>query len=283
MATVRLLRSCKPLQQVPPPGSTSSSITAMKCIGRSAGLGGEKIVSGDGDNKRKSATPCLKASAAITQSFIIAEPRADEGIIDLASLLAAVGTAFFKVFRPVVKRKPWKLQVQTLIEKAIIDCRFFILFAVAGSLLSSILCFVEGCFIIVESYFQYFSTLSHSSDSDQAHLLHLLIEAIDMFLVGTAMVIFGVGLYTIFVKDKGPSLPGSNFLKSLPTWVQVESVSQAKSKIGHAVLMILQVGLLEKFKNTPLVTSLDLACFAGAILVSSASTFLLSKLYVGVA
>ncbi|CAN0872843.1 hypothetical protein LINGRAHAP2_LOCUS10215 [Linum grandiflorum] len=43
--------------------------------------------------------------------------------------------------------------------------------------------------------------------------------------------------------------------------------------------MILQVGLVDKFKNVPLTTSFDLACFAAAILVSSASTFILSKLY----
>lgn len=61
----------------------------------------------------------------------------------------------------------------------------------------------------------------------------------------------------------------------------MESVTQAKYRIGYAAIMILQVGLLEKFKKVPLVTSLDLACFAGAVLVSSASIFDLSKLSVG--
>lgn len=64
----------------------------------------------------------------------------------------------------------------------------------------------------------------------------------------------------------------------LPAWMEMQSISQAKSKIGHAVLMILQVGVLEKFKNVPLVTGLDLACFAGAVIVSSACIFLLSRL-----
>lgn len=68
--------------------------------------------------------------------------------------------------------------------------------------------------------------------------------------------------------------------QSPPTWVQMQSVSQAKSKLGHAVTMILQVGVLEKFKSIPLVTPLDLACFAGAVLMSSACIFLLSKLSV---
>lgn len=60
----------------------------------------------------------------------------------------------------------------------------------------------------------------------------------------------------------------------------MESVSQAKSRIGHSVMMVLQVGVLEKFNSIPIVTSLDLVCFAGAVLLSSACIFLLSKLSV---
>jgi len=66
--------------------------------------------------------------------------------------------------------------------------------------------------------------------------------------------------------------------QSPPRWVGVQSIEQAKSKIGHAVMMILQVGLIEKFSDIPMVTGLDLACFAAALLTSSATIFVLSKL-----
>lgn len=58
----------------------------------------------------------------------------------------------------------------------------------------------------------------------------------------------------------------------------MKSIAQAKTKIGHALMMILQVGVMEKFKSIPLITGLDLACFAGALFISSASIFLLSRL-----
>lgn len=64
----------------------------------------------------------------------------------------------------------------------------------------------------------------------------------------------------------------------VPRWVEMKSVSDAKSKLGHAVMMILQVGVLEKFESVPLVTGPDLVCFAATLLISSASIFLLSKL-----
>ncbi|CAI0425419.1 unnamed protein product [Linum tenue] len=214
--------------------------------------------------------------------------------IDLASLVNKLKMVGLSNPPPAatadVNRKQGKFHIQMAIERAIFDCRFFTLLAVAGSLLGSVLCFMEVCFLVAESYSHYFHTLS--TNLDQGHMMKLLIEAIDMFLVGTAMLVFGVGLHAMFVgskdsqHDKQTWLPHSNLfgifhLKYLPAWVETRSVSQAKSKIGHAVMMILQVGLLEKFKNVPLVTSFDLACFAAAVLVSSASTFLLSKLYTG--
>lgn len=229
----------------------------------------------------------VKASVAASGNITTTEPvRTKNPIIDMVFLVANVVHTVPKILRQRVKQKTWKLRLQMFIEKGIIDCRFFSLFAVAGSLLGSVLCFLEGSFIIIESYLQYFQAMSQRSD--QGHVIELLIEATDMYLVGTALLVFGMGIHLMFVvsksiKAKGPSLPTSNFfglfyLKALPAWVEMYSVSQAKSKIGHAITMILQVGVLEKFRNIPLVTGLDLACFAGAILVSSASIFLLSRL-----
>uniref|UniRef100_A0A7C8YUN9 Uncharacterized protein n=1 Tax=Opuntia streptacantha TaxID=393608 RepID=A0A7C8YUN9_OPUST len=183
-------------------------------------------------------------------------------------------------------KKLAKAQIQMLFERGLLDCRFFTLLAVAGSLLGSILCFVEGSIMIFKSYGKYFHALSQRSDMGCVALL--LIEAIDMFIIGTAMLIFGMGLYTMFVGSESTErslqqVPQSNFfglfsLKTMPKWVELQSLSQAKSRIGHAVMMILQVGILEKFKDMPLATSLDLACLAGAVVVSSACIFVLAKL-----
>ncbi|PON36241.1 hypothetical protein PanWU01x14_330010 [Parasponia andersonii] len=238
--------------------------------------------------------PSMAVAAAATSGssiLITSEPYQRINNIDGSAILDLVSSVSNNVNNALLllsKRTTSKRNIQMFIERAIIDCRFFTLFAVGGSLLASVLCFVEGCFIVVESYIQYFHNLSHKAD--QGHVMHLLIEAIDMFLVGTAMLIFGFGLYTMFVgsksvKEKGPWLAGSNlfglfYMKGLPTWVGMRSVSQAKSKLGHALMMLLQVGVLEKFKSVPLVTGADLACFAGTVLISSACIFLLSKLSV---
>ncbi|MBA0747180.1 hypothetical protein Gogos_004110 [Gossypium gossypioides] len=242
-----------------------------------------------GNNERK--PPAVsKSSAGTTMVETAADIKRVDWGRELTSFMVKAMTGMREmVIKPVLKLRPWRFHVQMVIENGILNCRFFTMFAVVGSLLGSILCFMEGSFLIVESYLQYCHSLL-SKKLDQGHIIHLLIEAIDMFLVGTAMLIFGMGLYIMFVGSKtskgGAPLPRSNLfglfhLKTLPAWVEMKSISQAKSKIGHAIMMILQVGVLEKFKGIPIVTSLDLACFAASVFVSSACIFLLSKLSVG--
>ncbi|KAF8410609.1 hypothetical protein HHK36_003141 [Tetracentron sinense] len=283
MATTRLLRTSRPLGLTLPSfchNSTSSS-TLIRCLNK-AGATGDKRVSGNGERKSTVGVKALVAS-----DVLITSERHTKSDFHLASLVANFTDALLKILRPALKRKSRGLQAQMLIQKVILDCRFFTLLAVAGSLLGSILCFVEGCFNVLQSYFEYFQMISQRSG--QEHVVQLLIEAIDMFLVGTAMLMFGMGLYVMFVGTKnmkgenGKWLSESNlfglfYLKTFPTWVEMQSISQAKSKIGHAVLMILQVGVLEKFKSIPLVNGLDLACFAGSVLISSACIFVLSRL-----
>ncbi|KAG7941616.1 hypothetical protein I3843_16G054200 [Carya illinoinensis] len=299
MATARLMfRTARPPLTFGLPSSSSSSASAslsgttVRCVSKAGFIEADnrKSVSGDGERKPVAA---VKASAAPSEPILSSELRVGRGILlsDLASLVANVIKAAMSTLRSmaVKQRRRLRLYVQLFIERAIIDCRFFTLFAVVGSLFGSVLCFLEGCFTILKSYLRYFH--SFSDKSNQEHVMQLLIQAIDMFLVGTAMLMFGMGLYVIFVgkktmTGKGPRLSGSNlfglfYMKTLPAWVEMQSVSQAKSKIGHAVMMILQAGVLEKLKNIPLVSGVDLACFAGAVLISSASIFLLSRLSAG--
>ncbi|XP_074357790.1 uncharacterized protein LOC141697363 [Apium graveolens] len=261
------------------------------CVLSKTGFRGEKIA-GDGEKKQPMA---LKASVALADTTSTSKTLTSEDV-KLAFILANVSSLVFRGLKAITyKPRPWRSHIQTLIETVVIDSRFFTMLAVAGTLLGSVLCFLEGCFIVIESYLLYIQALSHGSGSDHGHhMVQLLIEATDMYLVGTAMLIFGTGLHVMFVgtqnfKGKGTSvLPKSNFfglfyLEKLPTWTGMNTIAQAKTKIGHALMMILQVGVMEKFKSIPLSTGLDLACFAGALFISSASIFLLSRLTSSVA
>ncbi|EPS64310.1 hypothetical protein M569_10479, partial [Genlisea aurea] len=141
--------------------------------------------------------------------------------------------------------------------QVILDCRFFALLGIVGSLISSFLCFIEGCLLIMQSYAQ-------TSD----HFLLPIIEATDMFLLGTAMLTFGKALHFMFMDQRAAS--------SHHKFQLLSPAMQAKLKIGHAVIMILQVQVLEKLKSVAVTNSLDLAFIAGAVFLSSVSLFILS-------
>ncbi|XP_023002007.1 uncharacterized protein LOC111496020 [Cucurbita maxima] len=287
MAATRLLRSVRPSATVVSSSSSSPSTAAnVRCLvktGLNSKNGERLITSGDGERRQIVNLKAAAAAAAAAPETVETKTRE----LDLGSLLANL---LVQLKNTAVKKKIRRRQIQKFIEKIIINCRFFTLFAVAGSLLGSILCFLEGSFIVAESYLQYFNSVSRRSD--ESHAVELLIESLDMFLVGTALVVFGVGLFAMFVGSEkmteknrrwvsGSNLFGLFYMKNIPTWVEMESVSEAKSKIGHAVMMILQVGVLEKLKSIPLSSAADLACFAAAILIFSASIFFLSRLNIG--
>ncbi|CAL4927229.1 unnamed protein product [Urochloa decumbens] len=185
-----------------------------------------------------------------------------------------------------LERQGWSKTIETTIHQAIISCQSFTLIGVAGSLVGSVPLFAKGCAFVMKSFFMH--TMSHAVDKGE--IVKLLIEALDMFLMGTALIKFGMGIYIMFYGSQNIQTPaghvntphlGAFNLKKLKDGARIRSITQAKTRIGHAIVLLLQVGVLEKFKCVPLVTGLDMACFAGAVLASSAGVFLLSKLSMG--
>ncbi|MFS8030257.1 hypothetical protein Hanom_Chr17g01531881 [Helianthus anomalus] len=167
------------------------------------------------------------------------------------------------------------------IEKVIYNCRFLALLAVMGSLIGSFLCFIKGCAYVVASFQEYF--VYHGRGIFQ------LVEAIDVYLLGTVMLVFGMGLYELFISNLDPSSEGSSarrsnlfglfVLKERPKWLEIKSVNELKTKLGHVIVMLLLIGLFEKSKKAAILNTTDLLCFSGSVLLSSCCLYLLSKLH----
>lgn len=178
-----------------------------------------------------------------------------------------------------------KLQiVEETIEKVIYSCRFFAILAVWGSLIGSFICFIKGCTYVTASFQEYFASRS-------AKVILLLVEAIDIYLLGTVMLVFGMGLYELFIsnldKSKSTSVERSPFqsnlfgmftLKERPRWLEIKTVSGMKTKVGHVIVMLLLIGLFEKSKKAVIHTPLDLLCFSASVLICSGCLYLLARL-----
>ncbi|KAJ3672567.1 hypothetical protein LUZ60_007288 [Juncus effusus] len=165
------------------------------------------------------------------------------------------------------------------LEKVIYSCRFMAFLGIIGSLMGSIICFLKGCVYVANSFEEQFL---HGGGK----VISMLVESIDIYLIGTVMLVFGMGLYELFISNMdiaqsssyGSDLLGLFRLPARPKWLEIKSVNELKTKLGHVIVMVLLIGLFEKSKKTVIQSSTDLFCFAASILLSSISLFLLSKL-----
>ncbi|XP_057865877.1 uncharacterized protein LOC131073425 [Cryptomeria japonica] len=178
------------------------------------------------------------------------------------------------------------------LETIIFNCRFLTLMAVVGSLSGSVLCFLKGGAYVFESFREWFCFCLRNRGTGKVILL--LVEALDVYLMGTVMLIFGMGLYGLFINNLeviaencngqaseticGSSLFGLFKLQERPTWLKTNSLEELKAKLGHVIVMILLVGMFDKSKKIPINSALDLVCFSASILFSSGCLYLLSKL-----
>ncbi|KAL5199984.1 hypothetical protein ABZP36_021187 [Zizania latifolia] len=169
--------------------------------------------------------------------------------------------------------------LEARIEKVIYACRFMTFLAIAGSLIGSVPCFLKGCVFVMDAFIEYYL---HGGGK----VIFMLVEAIDMFLIGTVMFIFGTGLYELFISNMdiakssshGSNLFGLFRLPERPQWLEIQSVNDLKTKLGHVIVMVLLIGIFEKSKRVTITSCTDLFCFAASIFLSSACLYLLSRL-----
>ncbi|KAK3127906.1 hypothetical protein QOZ80_7AG0579960 [Eleusine coracana subsp. coracana] len=180
--------------------------------------------------------------------------------------------------------------IETTVERVIFDFRFLALLAVAGSLAGSLLCFLNGCVYIKEAFNVYWTSCLRGVHSGQMVLK--VVEAIDVYLAGTVMLIFAMGLYGLFISNastdlpsesdralQGSSLFGMFAMKERPKWMKITSLDELKTKVGHVIVMILLVKMFERSKTVAITSGMDLLSYSVCIFLSSASLYILHNLH----
>ncbi|KAJ1260979.1 hypothetical protein BS78_10G273000 [Paspalum vaginatum] len=150
-------------------------------------------------------------------------------------------------FRPLgLPLTEYGADLEARVEKVIYACRFITFLGIGGLLLGSIPCFLKGCVYVMDAFVEYYL---HGGGK----VVLMLLEAIDMYLIGTVTFVFGTGLYELFISTmdiaKGSNLFGLFRLPERPKWLVIESVNELKTKLGHVIVMLLLVGILEKSKT----------------------------------
>lgn len=145
--------------------------------------------------------------------------------------------------------------------------------SVVFSILASITLFIIGSWDIIHSILTKNPIINHNI-TNHNDLLFDIISSIDLFLIGVVLLIFGFGIYELFISNI--EIAKEKFNNST---LKINSLDQLKNKIIKVVIIVLIV----KFFETILQMSdgfsqpIDILYFGIAILSISVGFYIINK------
>lgn len=132
-----------------------------------------------------------------------------------------------------------------LFEQVLYSSRYLSILAVIGSLVSSVALFLRGCMVVFESIRHFFIDLAAGTvNPNYEKMFEELVSSVDIFLFALVLIIFGVGVYELFITKIDPVEREND---TRPSWLRISSVDDLKSSLGKVILMVLIVAF---FKHT---------------------------------
>lgn len=123
-------------------------------------------------------------------------------------------------------------------EELLYYSRYFAIAAVVGAIVSSFILFIQGFGLIVKGLIGFFRDPYEKYEV----LFEQLVSSVDVFLFALVLIIFGVGVYELFIANVDPEDKPEG---SRPTWLKISSVDDLKSSLGKVILMVLIVSFFK--------------------------------------
>ena len=158
-------------------------------------------------------------------------------------------------------------------EKFLWSFRYITILAVILSIISAFTLIVIGSWDIIEAVI-FYNPLFDASISSNNELLFKLISAIDLFLIGIVLLIFGFGIYELFVSEI--DFANSKFTEST---LKIRDLDQLKNKIIKVIIIVLIVKFFEKVLkfSENFTTPMDILYFGLSILSICVGYYLINK------
>ncbi len=168
---------------------------------------------------------------------------------------------------------------QGVIEKAfewlLWNSRFVVILAVLSSLIGMVLLFVLAAENMVRLAWQFiemtFMGVKHPGYHVEA--VGQIISSVDDFLLGTVLLIFGLGLYELFI-SKIDIAHGDEKANNILT---INNLDDLKDRLAKVVLMILVVTFFKNVLHTTFDNPLNILYMGGGILLVSLATYFTHK------
>lgn len=159
------------------------------------------------------------------------------------------------------------------LEKFLWNTRYVTLLAVILSIVASFFLMILGSWEIVQAIF-YYNPLFDPSISSNNMLLYKIISSIDLFLIAIVLIIFGFGIYELFISEI--DFTDSKFNQST---LKIRDLDQLKNKIIKVIIIVLIVKFFErvlKFSDN-FETTTDILYFGLSILSICIAYFLINR------
>ena len=159
-------------------------------------------------------------------------------------------------------------------EKLLWNTRYIVLLAVIFSIIASVSLFIIGSYEIVHSLIYENPIWSKDFKHNHSQILYKIISAVDLYLIGVVLMIFGFGIYELFISKIDIARRNKNI-----TILEIESLDELKNKIVKVIVMVLIVSFFERIlKNSDeFKTALNLFYFAVSIFAIAFSIYYINK------
>ncbi|MGM9872021.1 MAG: YqhA family protein [Muribaculaceae bacterium] len=163
------------------------------------------------------------------------------------------------------KNKFWRT-----LESGLYLSRYLTIVAAIGSVIGALALFVEGSKEVLHGVK---NLVLGTGNHDE--LLSAFVSSVDIYLFAMVLVIFGVGIYELFINKIDPVL---NNQTVRPSWLQISSIDDLKSSLGKVILMVLIVSFLSitLTHKTAYSEPLHLLYLAGGVLLVALALYIAS-------
>lgn len=157
-------------------------------------------------------------------------------------------------------------RLELILERALWNWRFIILLAAFGFLFISAITFVMGTLEAVVLVQQFISQVihhgAHFSTTVYNEILTTLIAVIDHYLLAIVLLIFGLGIYQLFISRLNLAEEQHDIRVD---WLVFHSMHELKAVLAKVILMIIIVNFLKNAIDVHYTSPLDILYLGGAI------------------
>lgn len=175
-----------------------------------------------------------------------------------------------------MKKASDRSTLEALFENSLWYSRGAVTVAVICSVMAALLMFyIAG----VDTYYTIDHLLSYATQTDhvergeiRAEAVAQVVEIIDIFLLAIVLLIFGLGLYELYLSKIDHAYEEDG--EASDHLLSIDSLDDLKSRLGKVIMMILIVKFFELAIGMEVETTTALLMFAGGVLMSAGALML---------